>query len=135
MSEALRQQPIAGEASKDTAEPTGRGGSAALAVGGVAALLAGACCVGPLVLVSVGLGGAWLANLTSLAPYRPVFAAVALVSLAFAWRRIYRPASACNPGEICAVPAVRRGYKIGFWSVAALLVVMFAFPYVAPLFL
>src|SRR6185295_17066297 len=33
-----------------------------LAAGGIAALLAGACCLGPFVLVSVGLGGAWLSN-------------------------------------------------------------------------
>ena len=107
---------------------------AALATGGIAALLAGACCVVPLALVSIGVGGAWLANLRLLEPYRPFFLGVALLALGFAWKRIYRPAAPCNPGEVCAVPRVRRAYKIGFWSVTALLLVMFGYPYFAPLF-
>ncbi|MGQ0654811.1 MAG: mercuric transporter MerT family protein [Betaproteobacteria bacterium] len=107
---------------------------AALATGGIAALLAGVCCVVPFVLVSVGLGGAWLANLQSLQPYRPVFIAAALAALAFAGWRIYRPAAACEAGAACALPRAQRSYKIGLWSVAALLVLMTGFPDVAPLF-
>lgn len=107
--------------------------SAALAAGGIAALLAGACCVVPLVLVSVGLGGAWLANLQLLEPYRPLFVGVALAALGFAGWRIYRPVAECKPGEVCAVPQVRRRYRAGFWIVAALLLAMVGFPYVAPL--
>jgi len=108
--------------------------SVALTAGGIAALLAGACCLGPLVLVSVGLGGAWLANLQLLEPYRPVFIGIALLALGFAWKRIYWPAAEGKPGEVCALPRVGRGYKVGFWIVAALLLVMLGFPYLAPLF-
>ena len=108
--------------------------STALAVGGIAALLAGACCVGPLLFVSVGLGGAWLSNLTALEAYRPLFAGAALVCLAFAWRRIFRPDAECKPGEVCAIPVVRSGYKVIFWIVAALLLFMLVFPYFGPLF-
>lgn len=107
--------------------------SLTLAVGGMAALLAGACCVGPLVLVSVGLGGAWLANFQLLEPFRPVFIGIALAALAFAGWRVYRPATECQPDEICAVPRTRRGYRIGFWIVAGLLLAMLGFPYIAPL--
>jgi len=107
---------------------------AALAAGGLAALLAGACCLGPLILVSIGMSGAGLAYLPRLEPYRPLFLAVGALALAFAWQRIYRPAAECKPGEVCAIPRVRRGYKIGFWSVAALLLVVFVYPYFAPLF-
>lgn len=107
---------------------------AALAAGGVAALLASACCLGPLVLVSLGVTGAWLAYLPLLEPYRPVFLAVGATALAFAWRRIYRPATICEPGEVCAIPRIRRGYKIGFWSVATLLAFVLGYPYFAPLF-
>lgn len=59
--------------------------------------------------------------------------AIALAALAFAGWRIYRPAAECKPGEVCAVPRVRRGYKVGFWIVGALLVAMLGFPYAAPL--
>lgn len=105
-----------------------------LITGGLAALLASTCCLGPLVLVTFGISGAWIGNLTVLEPYRPIFIGVALVALVFAWRRIFRRASACEPGEVCAIPRVRTTYKIVFWVVAALVVVAFAFPYVLPLF-
>ena len=58
----------------------------------------------------------------------------ARVALAFAWRRIHRPAAACAPGEACALPTVRRGQKIAFWSVALLVVLSGASPYFAPFF-
>jgi mercuric ion transport protein len=108
--------------------------SAALAAGGIAALLAGVCCVVPFVLVSVGLGGAWLANLQAFAPYRPLFIGVAVAALGAAAWRIYRPTATCKPGEICSVSRVKRSYRIGFWSIAAILLIMVAFPYAAPLF-
>ena len=112
-------------------ERTGRG---ALFAGGLAAILASSCCLGPLVLLTLGFSGAWIGNLTALEPYRPVFIGAALVALFFAWRRIYRPQQACKPGEVCAIPQVRVTYKIIFWMVAALALAALAFPYVLPLF-
>ena len=109
-------------------------GRADLMTGGLAAVLASACCLGPLVLISVGLSGAWIANLTALEPYRPMFIAVALVALALAFRRVYRPVEQCKQGGVCAVPAVRRGYRVIFWVVSALVAVALGFPYVVPLF-
>jgi len=109
-------------------------GSGALLVGGLAAILASTCCLGPLVLVALGLSGAWIGNLTLLEPYRPFFIAGALVALFFAGRRIFRPAQACQPGEVCAVPRTRRIYKIVFGIVSALVLVAIVFPYVVKLF-
>jgi mercuric ion transport protein len=106
----------------------------ALAAGGLAAILASTCCLGPLVLLALGFSGAWIANLTLLEPYRPIFIGAALVALFFAWRRIYRPAAVCGPGEVCAIPQVRSTYKALFWLVAALVVIALTFPYIAPLF-
>jgi len=107
--------------------------SGILALGSLAAILASTCCLGPLVLVALGFSGAWIGNLTVLEPYRPLFIAVALIALYFAWRRIYRPAKKCLPGEVCALPQTRRTYKVMFWIVAALVLVALTFPYVAPL--
>lgn len=108
--------------------------STALVAGGLAALLASTCCLGPLLLVALGFSGAWIGNLTLLEPYRPGFIVAALVAMFFAWRRIYRPAEACRPGEVCAVPQVRRLYRLLFWAVAALIGVALAYPYLLPLF-
>jgi mercuric ion transport protein len=110
------------------------GSKGALALGGLAAILASACCLGPLVLVLLGFSGAWIGNLTVLEPYRPIFIVVAVALLWFAYRRIFRPVSACKPGELCAIPQVRTTYKIIFWVVVALVLVALAFPYVLPLF-
>ncbi len=112
----------------DTNRTTARG---ALLAGGVAALLASTCCLGPLVLITLGFSGAWIANLTALEPYRPVFMGMAVVALFFAWRRLWRPASACAPGEFCAIPQARRGYRFLFGVVVVLVLIAFGFPYVA----
>lgn len=111
-----------------------RNGRGALFAGGMAALLASTCCLGPLVLVGLGVSGAWIGNLSALEPYRPVFIAAALLALFFAWKRIFRPQAECTPGEVCAIPAVRRAYKMTFWMVAALIFVALTFPYFLPYF-
>ncbi|EQM69794.1 hypothetical protein L682_12025 [Aquipseudomonas alcaligenes OT 69] len=76
-------------------------GRGALFTGGLAAILASACCLGPLVLIALGFSGAWIGNLTVLEPYRPIFIGVALVALFFAWRRIYRPSPSMMPRPAC----------------------------------
>lgn len=106
----------------------------ALAVGGIAAVLASTCCLGPLILVALGFSGAWIGNLARLEPYRPWFIGAALVALFFAGRRIFRKAEACAPGEVCALPQTRRTYKLIFGIVSVLVIVALAFPYVARLF-
>ncbi|RUL77767.1 mercuric ion transporter MerT [Dyella choica] len=105
-----------------------------LTIGGLSAILASACCLGPLVLVSIGLSGVWIGQLTRLEPLRPWFLIVSMLALVFAYRGIFRPASACGPDQVCATPAVRRVYKALFGIVAALVLIAFGFPYAAPWF-
>jgi mercuric ion transport protein len=118
----------------DLPMPESKPGRGSLLAGGVAALLASACCLGPLVLVVLGFSGAWIGNLTALEPYRPWFLAAALVAMVFAWRQLYRPARACEPGDVCAAPRVHGAYKAAFWFVALLIAIAAVFPYVLPLF-
>jgi mercuric ion transport protein len=109
-------------------------GRSALFAGGLAAMLASTCCLGPLVLVTLGFSGAWISTLTVLEPYRPVFIGAALVALFFAWRDIYRPVQVCQPGEVCAIPRVRGAYKLIFWVVAVLVLIAVGSPYILPFF-
>ncbi len=111
-----------------------RTGSGPLFVGGLAAILASTCCLGPLVLVTLGLSGAWIGTLTVLEPYRPLFIGAAFIALFFAGRRIFRPAKRCEPGALCAVPRTRRIYKIVFGIVSVLVLIALVFPYVAKFF-
>lgn len=111
-----------------------RKGRGALLVGRLAAILASTCCLGPLMLVALGVSGAWIGNLTLLEPWRPVFIGAALVALFFAGRSIFRPAAVCKSGEVCAIPEVRAAYKLMFWIVWLLILIALGFPYVLPLF-
>lgn len=105
---------------------------AALVAGGVAAILASACCLGPLLLVTAGLGGAWIGQLQVFEPFRPYSIGIALIALFFAYRRIFRPQPVCNPADACAVPRNRAAYRALFRVVAALVAVAIAYPYVVP---
>ncbi len=116
---------------RETPSKSGRG---ALLTGGLAAILASTCCLGPLVLITLGVSGAWISNLTLLEPYQPYFIAAAVVALFFAYRRIWRPAAECEPGQVCALPQVNRSYKVLFWIVAALVAIAMLFPLLAHLF-
>lgn len=108
------------------------GGRGALLTGGLAAILASTCCLGPLVLITLGVSGAWIGNLTLLEPYRPFFIGAAVVALFFAYRRVWRPVAACEPGQVCGLPRVNRSYKALFWIVVMLVIVALGFPLVAP---
>lgn len=72
-----------------------------LLVGALAAITASLCCVVPLLLVTLGVGGAWVASLTRFEPLRPIFIAITLAMLFLAWRKLYRPAH-CESGRVCA---------------------------------
>ncbi|HEY9459798.1 MAG TPA: mercuric ion transporter MerT [Paralcaligenes sp.] len=111
-----------------------KNGRGALFTGGLAAILASTCCLGPLVLVALGFSGAWIGNLTVLEPYRPIFIGAALVAMFFAWRRIFRPVQACKPGQACALRRYRSPYKLVFWIVVMLILIAIGFPYVVPFF-
>lgn len=112
-----------------------KSGRSALALGGVAAILASTCCLGPLVLVALGFSGAWIGNLTALEPYQPIFAGVSLALIGFgAWRLRRKREVACADGY-CATPQSDRIAKIGLWTAATLVVLAVGFPYVARYFL
>lgn len=136
-----RPQPAApaGGHHDDAPQPAVRGrrrgsGRVSLLTGGVAAIAASTCCLGPLILLALGFSGSWIATLTVLEPYRPIFLVVAVAALLIAGRRIFRPARTCTPGEVCATTRVRTVYKLLFGIVAALVVVALGFPYVMPWF-
>jgi mercuric ion transport protein len=97
----------------------------------VSTILASTCCVLPLVLVLVGITGAWMANLAALKPLTPLFVALALGALGWAGYLVFRPATVCA-GDPCetARPATRRI----FIACAAFIALLLGFPLIAPLF-
>ena len=101
----------------------------------LAALGASLCCVAPLLLISIGVGGAWMSSLTALEPYRPLFVIAAVALLGMAGWRLYRREVDCEPGQICANPAVKRRQRLILWLVAIPMLALLAFPWYAPAFL
>lgn len=95
-----------------------------LAAGGVlGAFLASACCIGPLVLLTLGISGAWIGNLAALEPYKPIFAVIALGFIAAGFRQVYfRKPTVCEPGSYCATPSSARITKTALWSALILVV-------------
>jgi len=105
-----------------------------LIAGTAAAIGASLCCVGPLVLLALGVGGTWIANLTALEPYRPLFVGLTLLFLGLAFRRLYLVPQVCIPGALCADPRMAKRQRVTFWITAVPLLGLLAVPWLAPLF-
>jgi len=100
----------------------------------VAAVAASICCVGPLLLLGFGIGGAWVGNLTAFEPFRPWLMGITLVLLGYAFYNIYSKPKAedCEPGSYCANPKSDRINKISLWTVSILVLGLLAVPYLTP---
>lgn len=114
------------ELSSSNTNKTNKGTMIAAAAAAIGASL---CCVGPLVLLALGIGGTWISSLAALEPYRPIFIAITLVFLYLAFRKLYIIPRQCAPSDACAVPSVLRNQRIIFWVVAVLLIALLTFPY------
>lgn len=107
------------------------GKNTSLLAGIVAALGASVCCVGPLILLMLGVGGTWVGNLTLMQPFRPVFIVLTLVFLGLAFHRLYVKPPVCMPNTPCADPRVIRRQQMTFWFVCVLLLGLLAVPQLA----
>ena len=110
-------------------------GKGMLAAGVLAAIGASLCCVAPLVLLMLGVSGAWIASLVATEPYRPALVAVALLFFALACRRLYLVPPACTPGQACMDSSVLRRQRILFWVAVLPTLVLLAVPTAASFFL
>ena len=107
-----------------------------MATGGVlGALLASSCCIVHLVLISLGVSGAWIGSLTALDPYKPVFIGIAVLFLAGGfWQVYFKKPEPCEDGTICARPESSRMTKAALWIATILVLLALTIDYWAPLF-
>jgi mercuric ion transport protein len=107
-----------------------------IAAGGIlGAIVASSCCIVPLVLVVLGVGGTWVSNLTALEPYKPYFVAITAVLLGLGyWHVYFRPKQACEAGSYCANPTSGRITKAVLWLATVILLLAATVNYWAPLF-
>jgi len=101
----------------------------------IAGITASACCLGPLVLLMLGISGSWISNLTAMAPYRPIFIGITLLFLGLAFRKLYLVPQSCAVDVPCTQPANLHKQRFVFWLVTTMVTAMIAFPWYAPLFL
>lgn len=104
------------------------GGKWYLASGLLAASIASLCCIGPPSLIALGIGG--LAAASAFEPLRPLFASIAIIALAFAWRRTLKRSSCASGGR--GASGNRKILNITLLSLAtALSVGLLAFPLIS----
>ena len=107
-----------------------------LAAGGLmGAFLASSCCIVPLVLVTVGISGAWIGNLTALLPYKPIFTAISLgfIGLGF-WYVYFRQKPVCEEDKFCARPQSSFLTKTALWAATFLVTLSATITWWAPFF-
>jgi len=105
------------------------------ASGIVGAVLASVCCIGPLVLLTLGVSGAWIGNLTALEPYKPYVAAMTLIFIGLGFRQVYfRAKPACAEGSACARPRSTIVTQVALWIATGLVVLALTIRWWAPLF-
>jgi mercuric ion transport protein len=114
-----------------------RRGQRLMAMGGLlGALAASSCCILPLVLFSLGVTGAWIGNLTQLAPYQSYIIAATLAFLGYGYWLVFRSSQAdCTGNEACAKPLPNRLVRIGLIVATALVMAALAFDFLAPVLL
>ena len=112
-----------------------RRGRITTTAGVIGALIASSCCILPLALVTLGIGGAWVGNLTALEPYRPyiISATAVILGIAF-WQVYFRPRRACANDSYCATPTSGRVTKAALWTATALVLGAATVDYWAPVF-
>lgn len=94
----------------------------------LSAVGASLCCILPVAVAILGAGSAALG--ARLEPFRPFFIVLTVALLGFAFYQAYKPRK-CGPGDVCAVPANRRRYRIFLWMVAGAATLVIAFPHYA----
>ncbi len=96
----------------------------------LAALAASACCVGPLLLALVGLGGAsLLGRIASLRPYLMALTVVLLgTGFLLAYRR--RAPAAASPDCACERPRITLSGRVALWFATVAAAGLFVAPYV-----
>ncbi len=105
-----------------------------LIAGVLAGIGASACCAVPLLLLSMGIGGAWIAHLTALEPYRPVFIVLTGLFMGLAFWKLYLAPQSCAVGDDCVTDRPRKVQRILFWVVFPVVFLLVVSPWILPFF-
>jgi len=99
----------------------------------IVAIATFACCVGPLLLLTLGVSVAWTSNLSAIEPFRPLLIGLVFMFLGFAFWKLYFSLPACEIDKPCGKPQVLSFQRKIFWIVAVFSLLILAFPWYASL--
>ena len=103
-----------------------------LYTGGIAAIFASTCCLGPFLLVTAGLSSATTLYFITAAEWsRPFFIMVALIALIISYRYIWSSAPVNYSVKECSNQRKVLPYKIFFAFVSMLIILALMLPYIA----
>ena len=128
--------------SDQTSDQTRQGGDdttkgwGATGFGVLGALAMTSCCILPLVLVSFGVTGVFIAQLGALYAYKWYTFALSAAFLGYGFYKAYKPVDtvACADGT-CARPINRKVMRATLWAASGIVAVAMAFPYITPFIL
>lgn len=103
-----------------------------LLMGVLAAIGATSCCAGPLVLLMLGVSGAWIGNLSALEPYRPIFILISMGFLGYVFYQLYIRPPVCEIGS-CEADSLKRNRR-WFWLISVIAILLIAFPWYGMVF-
>ena len=110
-----------------------------IATGGLlGAIAASTCCVLPVILFALGISGAWISNLVSLAVYKPFFIVLSLVFVGTGFWMVYFKPKVSIPNvqsASCYRPFSEKTIKIMLWFSVIIILIVFLIPYIAPFLL
>ena len=132
------EQSVAAQTADQTTETDDEteGGWAATGFGVLGALAMTSCCILPLVLVSFGVTGVFIAQLGALYAYKWYTFALSAAFLGYGFYKAYKPVDtvACADGT-CARPINRKVMRATLWAASGIVAVAMAFPYITPFIL
>jgi mercuric ion transport protein len=112
-------------------------GNGIYATGGlIGAVLASTCCLGPFILLLLGVSGAWISYLTALAPYQPFFLVASLGFLATGFWKVYaKTKDSCQEGSSCGTSQSDKLVKVALWVATLIIGAAIGVETLGPLFL
>lgn len=132
MDKTKRAPPITEAADQQPAQTAGNRTGLFAGASVASAILASACCIVPLALFSLGIGGAWMANLTALAPYKPFFVVLAGALILSGFVSMHRRRR-CDVDGYCATTLSTRITTVALWASTLLVVAVLLWPYLLPI--
>ncbi len=138
MSSALEQETTLGlpqTTTESDRQPIGSAERGLATASMFGAVLVSTCCIVPLLLVTLGVSGAWIGNLTALEPYKPYFltGTAILLGLGF-WHVYFKPKKVRAEGSSCARPISGRITKAALWIATVLALLAATVNFWAPVF-